>query len=96
MSEKNIKFGDEKVNKRSFYKNKKLFKMEGININKILVSKKEPYGKNSFKYFIGYDDEDGIRSLRISFLKYLDMLNIRMIIAKIVRECLLRLVIKNC
>ena len=96
MSEKNITFGDEKVNKRSFYKNKKLFKMEGININKILVSKKEPYGKNSFKYFIGYDDEDGIRSLRISFLKYLDMLNIRMIIAKIVRECLLRLVIKNC
>ena len=96
MSEKNIKFGDEKVNKRSFYKNKKLFKMEDININKILVSKKEPYGKNSFKYFIGFDDEDGIRSLRISFLKYLDMLNIRMIIAKIVRECLLRLVIKNC
>ena len=52
MSEKNIKFGDEKVNKRSFYKNKKLFKMEDININKILVSKKEPYGKNSFKYLM--------------------------------------------
>ena len=30
MSGKSIKFGDKKVNKRSFYKNKKLFKMEDI------------------------------------------------------------------
>ena len=51
MSEKNIKFGDEKVNKISFYKNKKLFKMEDI--NKILVSKKVPYGKESIEYYIG-------------------------------------------
>ena len=33
-------------------------------INKILISKKEPYGtKDSFKYFIGYNDNDVIRSL---------------------------------
>ena len=67
MSEKNIKFGDKKLNKRSFYKNKKLFKMEHIDINKILAFKKETYvkEKNLFKYFIGYNDDDGIRSLRI-------------------------------
>ena len=41
------------------------------NINKkykynILVSKKEPYDtKNSFKYFIGYNDNDIIRPLCI-------------------------------
>ena len=30
-----------------------------IDVNKILVSKKEQYGKNnSFKYFIGYNDND--------------------------------------
>ena len=41
MSEKSVKFGEEKINRRSFYKDKKLFKIENININKILVSKKE-------------------------------------------------------
>ena len=33
--------------------------IEDINVNNILVSKKELYGnKNSFKYFIGYNDND--------------------------------------
>ena len=33
---------------------------------KILVSKEEPHGtKNSFKYFIGYNDNDTIRPLCI-------------------------------
>ena len=36
MSEKSIKCGDEKVNK-IFYKNKNPFKVEYIDINKILV-----------------------------------------------------------
>ena len=35
-----------------------------IDVNKILVSKKEQYGKNNyFKYFIGYNDNDIIRPL---------------------------------
>ena len=39
-------------------------KIDDIDINKILVSKKEPYAtKNSIKYFIGYDDNDVIRPL---------------------------------
>ena len=53
-----------KINKSDFYKNKKVFKLVHININKILVSKKEPYGtKNALKYFIGYNDNDVIRPL---------------------------------
>ena len=33
-------------------------------VNKILVSNKEPYGtKNTFKYFIGYNNNDVIRLL---------------------------------
>ena len=49
------------------YKNKKLFNIYDLDVNKILVSKKESYGtKNSLKYFIGYkDDEDIIRALCI-------------------------------
>ena len=65
MSRKNVNFGDKKIKKSVFYKNKKVTKIDGIDANKILVSKKETYGtKNSFKYFIGYNDND-IRPLCI-------------------------------
>ena len=66
MSGKSINFDDKKSNKSNFYKNKKLFSLDDIDVNKILVSKKESYGtKNSLKYFIGYDDGDVIRPLCI-------------------------------
>ena len=66
MSRKSINFGDKKFNKSDFYKNKKVFMIEDIDINKISVSKKESYGtKNSLKCFIGYNDGDAIRPLFI-------------------------------
>ena len=50
----------------AFYKNKIINNIEDIDVNNILVSEKEPYGnKNPFKYFIGYNDNDVIRSLYI-------------------------------
>ena len=53
MSGNSINFDDKKIKKRSLY-NKKIFHIDDIDVNKILVSKKEQYGKyNSFKYFIG-------------------------------------------
>ena len=62
MNGKNINFDDKKIKKSDFYKNKKAFQLVGIDVNKILVSKKEPQGtKNSFKYFNGYNDNDVIR-----------------------------------
>ena len=68
MSEKSIDFDDKKINKSNFYKNKELFKIDEIDFDKILVSKKELYGtKNSLKYFIGYNDNDFIRPLCIKF-----------------------------
>ena len=55
-----------KFKKSNFYKNKKLFKIDDINIDKILFSIKEPYGTNkSIKYFFGYNDDDVIRPLCI-------------------------------
>ena len=67
MSGKSINLEDKKINKSYFYKNKKVSKIEDIDINKILVSKKESHGtSNSLKYFIGYnDDDDVIRPLCI-------------------------------
>ena len=68
MSGKSINFEDKKINKSNFYKIKKLFKIDDIDVNKILVSKKGPYGKkSSFKHSIGYNDSDGIRPLCINF-----------------------------
>ena len=66
MSGKNINFEDKKINKSSFYKNKKTLSMHDADVNKILVSKKESYGpKNTLKYFIEYNDNDVIRPLYI-------------------------------
>ena len=70
ISGNNINFDDKKVKKSDFYKNKKVFQIDDIDVNKVLVSKKEPYGtKNAFKYFIGYNDDDVIRPLCLRFHK---------------------------
>ena len=54
MCRKNTNFDDKK----------KITSIDDIDVNKILVPKKEPYGtKNSFKYFIRYNDNDVIRPL---------------------------------
>ena len=65
MSGNSIYLDDKKIKKSDFYnKNKKIFNINDIDVNKILVSKKEQYGKyNSFKYFIGYNDNDVIKPL---------------------------------
>ena len=45
MSEKNINFDDKKI---TFYKNKRIYSTDDIDINNILVSNHKPYGnKNS-------------------------------------------------
>ena len=66
MSGKSANFEDKKINNSNFYKNKKLFNIHDLDVNKILVCKKESYGiKNSLKYFIGYNDDDVIRPLYV-------------------------------
>ena len=58
MNGKNITFDDKKIKKSDFYKKKKVL-IDNIDVNKILVSKKEPYGtKNALKNFIKYNDND--------------------------------------
>ena len=66
MSGENINFDDKKIKRSEFYKNKNVTRIDDIDVNKILVSKKEPYGtENSFKYFVEYNDNDVIRPLRV-------------------------------
>ena len=42
MSRKNIIFNDKMMNKSKFHKNKKPFNIDEIDVDKILVSTKEP------------------------------------------------------
>ena len=76
MSGKNMNFEEKKMNKGKFYKSKKLFKIEDIDINNMLVSKKEYGTKNSLMYYIRYNN--AIRALcmklpqMIGYVKYFD------------------------
>ena len=58
MIRKNVNFGDKKIKRSEFYKNKNVIRIDDIDVNKIFVSNKELYGtKTSLKYFIGYDND---------------------------------------
>ena len=48
MSKKCINVDDKKIKKSNFSKNKKLFNIHDLDVNKILVSKEESYGKKKF------------------------------------------------
>ena len=63
MSRKKINFDSKKIEISNFYKdkNKKIYNIDDIDVNKILVSKKEPYGKNN-----ALNDNDVIRPLYLS------------------------------
>ena len=62
MKGKSINFNNKNIKKSDFYnKNIKIFNIDDIDLYKTLVSKKVKYGKyNSFKQFIGYNDNDVI------------------------------------
>ena len=55
MSGNSVNFDNKNILKSEFYnKDKEIFNINDIDVNKILVSKKEKYGKyNSFKHSIG-------------------------------------------
>ena len=57
-------------------KTKKIFNTDGIDVDKILVSKKLSYSKNnSFKYFIRYNDNDIVRPLFVKFPQMTSYIN---------------------
>ena len=94
-------FDDRKINKRNFYKNKKLIQIDNVDVDKIPVSKEGPYGKKiSFKYFIGYNDNDDIRLLcnrlpqMIGYAKYVH--NNKTIFLKIIDKKPLKKYMKIC
>ena len=77
MSRNSINFDDKKNKKSDFYnKNKQIFNIDDIDVNKIFVSKKEQYDKyNSFKYFIGYNNNNVIRPLYLELSQMTGYIN---------------------
>ena len=51
-----IKFDDIKMPKQMFYQHKGAISIKNVDIDKMIVSNKVPFGKKGFKYFIGYKD----------------------------------------
>ena len=79
MGEKTLKFNNIKVNKKEFHKSKQAIDLDSIITDKIVISDKFRHNEESFKYFVGYQEDEMIRPLciilpqRNVYIKYLKM-----------------------
>ena len=69
MSEKTLKFNKIRVNKKEFHKSKQPVDLELVTVNQIVVSDKFRHSGEGFKYFIGYQKDEIVKPLCISYLK---------------------------
>ena len=65
MDKKIINFDDTENEKWKFHQDKRPVSINDIDINKIVVFNKLPFGKHDFKYLIGYKDSEKNKSLCI-------------------------------
>ena len=56
MDERIIKFDDTEIEKYKCHQYDRPILIDNIDVNKLVVSNKISFGKNDFKYFIGYKD----------------------------------------
>ena len=62
-------FGDTEIEKHKFHQHRSPSLIGDVNINKIIVFNKVPFGKKGFKYLIGYKDDKKVRLLCIMLPK---------------------------
>ena len=67
MDKKIIKFDGTEIEEYEFHQYKSPISINIVDINKILVPNKFTFGKQEFKYFIGYKDNKEITPLCIFF-----------------------------
>ena len=78
MSEKTLKFNNIKLNRKEFHKSKKPVDLMSVNVDQIVVSDKFKHNNESFKYFIGYQEDKIIKPLCIvlpqmnGYIKYFE------------------------
>ena len=54
MGKENLRFGDIKIEKHTFYLDKNPVSLEHVDIENLTVSKKISSGRKNCRYFIGY------------------------------------------
>ena len=69
MNKKTLKFNNIRVNKKKIHMSRKAIELMSVNINKIVVSDKLNHNEDCFKYFIGYQKGEIVRTLYIIYLK---------------------------
>ena len=78
MIEKTLKFNNIKTNKKEFHKSKQVIDLDSVITDKIRVSDKFRYCEDGYKYFIGYQEDEIIKSLCIilpqmnGYIKYFE------------------------
>ena len=63
MDKKTIALGDPKITKHKFHHHKNLILIDDEDIDKIIASNKDAFGKKDFKYFIVYKDHEKVTPL---------------------------------
>ena len=78
MSEKTLKCNNVKINKKEFHKSKKPIDLDSVDTDKIVVSDKFRHNEKSFKYIIGYREDEIVKPLCIilpqmnGYIKYFE------------------------
>ena len=67
MNKKVIKFDDTVTEKCKLHQYRRPISIDNIDVNKRVVSNKIFFGKNDFKYFIGYEDAKKLYLYAYSF-----------------------------
>ena len=65
MNEKALKFNNIKINKKEFHKSKQAIDLDSVTVDKIVVSDNFKHSEDGYKYFIGYREDEIVRSLCI-------------------------------
>ena len=78
MSEKTLTFNNIRLNKKEFHKSKKSIDLMSIIVNQLVVPDKFKHNKESFKYFIVYQEGGIVKPLCIiltqmsGYIKYFE------------------------
>ena len=78
MSSQKIKFGDEEVDKKTFYSSKEAILLDSIDLGKTVLSSRWKLNDTTYKYFCGYLNNDVIKPFCVilpqmnGYIKYFD------------------------
>ena len=63
MSEKTLKFNNIRLNEKEFHKSKQKIDLDLVTVDQIVVSDKFKYSDDGCKYFIGYQEDEIVKTL---------------------------------